>query len=117
MRHTQYKNWLSSWGTYQSGCLLGYSVSVEWGDDKGRLHRRQIPVPKYDAKTLADFNVHFLRGDDIKVFALRMTLGHPDYSLKGQEAELTPGVPLNAPIKSVSTSSAQDEKQSGGHHA
>lgn len=72
----------------------GYTVTVSWEDHAGKMQERVVPVPKYDPKTLSDFNVHFLRSGEIKVFALRMTLGHPDYPLKGGESELKPGVPI-----------------------
>jgi hypothetical protein len=39
-------------------------------------------------------NVHFLRDGEVKVFANRLSLWHPDYPLKGKEAELQPGVPI-----------------------
>lgn len=72
----------------------GYTVTITWQDHEGKMQKRVVPVPKYDPKTLSDLNVHFLRSGEIKVFALRMTLGHPDYPLTGQEAELKPGVPI-----------------------
>jgi len=72
----------------------GYSVLVAWEDHEGRMNKREILVPEYDAKTLSDFNVHFLRSGEIKVFALLMGLRHRDYPLQGAEAELKSGVPI-----------------------
>lgn len=72
----------------------GYKVKVSWEDHEGRMQEREVPVPKYDPKTLSDFNVHFLRSGEIKVFALRMGLRHRDYPLTGPESELKPGVPI-----------------------
>jgi hypothetical protein len=72
----------------------GYSVTITWEDHEGKMQKRVVPVPRYDPKTLSDFNVHFLRSGQIKVFAVRMTLGHRDYPLTGSESELKPGVPI-----------------------
>ena len=72
----------------------GFAVTVQWEDHEGKLHQREVPVPKYDPATLSDFNVHFLRSGEIKVFALRMGLGHRDYPLTGPESELKSGVPV-----------------------
>ncbi len=73
----------------------GLKVKVTWTDHEGKAHSRDVVVPEYDPKTLAIFNVHFLRSGEIKVFALRMTLRHRDYPLTGPEAELKPGVPID----------------------
>ncbi len=72
----------------------GLKVKVSWDDHEGKTHSRDVEVPKYDPKTLSAFNVHFLRSGEIKVFANRLSLWHPDYPLKGQEAELKPGEPI-----------------------
>jgi hypothetical protein len=53
-----------------------------------------VPVPKYDAKTAGSLNVHFLHNGEVKVFITKYTLGHRDYPLKGKEAEMKPGVPI-----------------------
>jgi len=71
----------------------GLTVKVEWEDEKGQQHERVVTVPRYDAKSLGIFNVHFLRGGEIKVFAINAGLGNPDYPLKGEEANLKPGIP------------------------
>jgi hypothetical protein len=68
---------------------VGYAVTVTWEDHQGRLQRSVVPVPEYDPKTVAGFKVHFLRDGQIKVFANRVMLGHPDYPLKGEEAKMT----------------------------
>ena len=73
----------------------GYTVTVTWEDHEGKMQKREVPVPKYDPKTLSDFNVHFLRSGEIKVFALRFGLRHRDYPLTGPESELRPGVPID----------------------
>ena len=72
----------------------GLSVTVEWEDEESQMHKRVVPVPQYDAKTTAGFKVHFLRNGELKVFAGPVYLGHRDYPLKGVEAELKPGVPI-----------------------
>ena len=72
----------------------GLSVTVEWEDEESQMHKRVVPVPQYDAKTTAGFKVHFLRNGGIKVFAGPFYLRHRDYPLKGVEAELKPGVPI-----------------------
>ena len=70
----------------------GLSVKVDWEDDQGQQHDRVVPVPRYDAKSIGIFNVHFLRNGEIRVFDLNGILGSPDYPLQGDEADLTPGV-------------------------
>lgn len=76
----------------------GYTVTITWEDHEGKMQKREVSVPKYDPKTLSDFNVHFLRSGEIKVFALRFGLRHRDYPLTGPEAELKPGVPIDKVI-------------------
>jgi hypothetical protein len=70
----------------------GITVEVDWVDEHGERHVRNVPVPPYTEKSLGIFNVHFLRDGNIKVFAINAGLGHPDYPLQGEEANLTPGV-------------------------
>ena len=72
----------------------GYSVTVEWEDEEGSMHKRVVPVPHYEARKSSGLKVHFLRSGQIKVFAGPTFLGHPDYPLKGVESELKPGVPI-----------------------
>jgi hypothetical protein len=69
-------------------------VTVKWEDHDGVMHERKVPVPRYEPKQLGGLNVHFLRNGDIKVFANMLSLWHPDYPLKGEEAELKPGHPI-----------------------
>lgn len=71
----------------------GLTVQIDWEDEKGQQHVRVVPVPRFDAKSLGIFNVHFLRSGEIAVFEINAGLGHPDYPLKGEEANLKPGVP------------------------
>jgi Protein of unknown function (DUF3304) len=75
----------------------GLTVTVRWEDSEGTTRERQVVVPQYDPKTLSIFNVHFLRNNEIRVFAANMILGHPDYPLSGKEAERRP----NAPVQKV----------------
>lgn len=77
-----------------SAWYSAYSVRVTWEDHEGKKHQREVLVSQYDPNTLSDFNVHFLRSGEIKVFAVRMGLRHRDYSLTGPESELKPGVPI-----------------------
>lgn len=71
----------------------GLKVKIDWEDDQGQQHSREVLVPPYDSKSIGVFNVHFLRSGEIKVFDINAFLGHPDYPLKGDEANLKPGVP------------------------
>jgi len=71
----------------------GYTVTVTWEDHEFKTQKREILIPKYDATNIGSFNVHFLRSGEIKAFAGMTILGHPDYPLKGKEAELKPGIP------------------------
>ena len=72
----------------------GYSVTIRWEDSQFQTHQREVKVPQYDPRKIGSFNVHFLRNGEIKVFAVFFGLGHPDYPLKGEEAELIKGVPI-----------------------
>jgi len=72
----------------------GMTVKVTWEDHEGKMQAREVAVPEYNPRTLSALNVHFLRSGEIKVFANRLSLWHPDYPLKGKEAELRPGVPI-----------------------
>ncbi len=73
----------------------GLTAKITWEDHELKMQAREVAVPEYDPKTLSTFNVHFLRSGEIKVFVNRLGLGHPDYPLKGKEAELKPGVPID----------------------
>ena len=72
----------------------GLSVTVEWEDEESVMHKRVVPVPQYEARKSSGLKVHFLRSGEIKVFAGEVFLRHRDYPLKGVEAELKPGVPI-----------------------
>jgi hypothetical protein len=73
----------------------GYTVKVGWDDDDGKHHERDVVVPPFE-KT-GDLSVHFLRGDQIKVFVTDKAMWHPDYPLTGEEAYLREGVPNPQP--------------------
>lgn len=72
----------------------GIFVKVTWEDHDGKTHSKDVAVPRYDANTLSALNVHFLRSGEVKVFANRLSLWHPDYPLQGKEAELHLRVPI-----------------------
>lgn len=74
----------------------GIVVKIEWEAHDGKMHERQVELPQYEAATLSRLSVHFLRDGEIKVFANRLSLWHPDYPLKGEEAELRRGAPIDA---------------------
>lgn len=74
----------------------GMKVTVGWTDDHDENYQeRVVEVPKYEE--LGDMSVHFLRNGQIKVFVTMYALWHPDYPLKGKDAELTPGEPPRGP--------------------
>lgn len=68
----------------------GYSVTITWEDHEGKINKKQVLVPKYDAAQIGSFNVHFLRNGQIKAFGTFVMLGHPNYPLKGEEAKMPP---------------------------
>ena len=70
----------------------GLQVTVRWSDGHfNNEQERTVSIPEYDNRG-TDLVVHFLRSGEVKVFVTGYLLGHPDYPLKGEEAELTPGV-------------------------
>jgi hypothetical protein len=71
------------------------TVRVKWEDHDGLMHERDVALPAYDPRKAGGLNVHFLRSGQIKAFAGMTYLGHPSYPLKGEEAQLKPGVPLD----------------------
>jgi hypothetical protein len=76
----------------------GMKMTVTWDGWENNVEKnmtRVVAVPEYDAKIAGLMNVHFLRNGNVKIFVLRIGLGHRDYPLKGKEAELKPGVPIN----------------------
>ncbi|MNR54077.1 hypothetical protein D3C85_1742010 [compost metagenome] len=65
----------------------GMTVKVRWVnriDDVPQV--RFVSVPPYRPDELGRFAVHFLRDGNVKVFVTMMSLHHPDYPLKGDEA-------------------------------
>jgi Protein of unknown function (DUF3304) len=66
----------------------GMTVTVRWEDHELKTQERVVPVPQYDPNKVAQMNVHFLRSGEIKVFVGMTGLRHPDYPLKGKEAEM-----------------------------
>jgi hypothetical protein len=75
----------------------GLTVSITSATVDGETERTKVqivPIPRYDPATATTMNVHFLRNGAAKVFVTRIMLGHRDYPLKGKEAELKPGVPI-----------------------
>jgi hypothetical protein len=75
----------------------GLKVSITSATVVGETERTKVQIvsiPKYDPATATTMNVHFLRNGAAKVFVTRIMLGHRDYPLKGKEAELKPGVPI-----------------------
>ena len=72
----------------------GTEVTVSWEDHELKTQSRKVVVPRYSDRG-GGMTVHFLRDGQIKVFVGMTVLAHPDYPLKGKEAELRPGVPLD----------------------
>lgn len=77
----------------------GTAVKVSWEDHEGKTHEKNVAVPQYDDTTLSRLSVHFLRSGEVKVFANRLSLWHPDYPLKGEEAQLRHGEPTVRPTQ------------------
>ncbi|MBO4120786.1 DUF3304 domain-containing protein [Cupriavidus gilardii] len=75
----------------------GLTMTVGWTDEFDENYRqRVVEVPKYDK--VGDVAVHFLRNGEIKIFVTNYALWHPQYPLKGTEAQLRPGVDPIAPV-------------------
>lgn len=67
----------------------GMTMKVEWVNGRNDVpQQRTVPVPPYRVNEIGTLSVHFLRDGDIKVFVTMMTLWHPHYPLKGDEARL-----------------------------
>jgi len=49
-----------------------------------------VPVPQYTPENAGHFAVHFLRSGQVKVFVTNLAPWHPDYPLKGEEAQMKP---------------------------
>jgi hypothetical protein len=72
----------------------GTKVKVLWQKGMESTERVvDVDVPAYDTNKVGALNVHFLRTGEIRVFATMLDLRHPDYPLKGPEAQLRPDVP------------------------
>lgn len=54
---------------------------------------KDVPLPEYKPEQAGHLSVHFLRSGEVKLFVTRYALWHPDYPLKGRDAELKPGAP------------------------
>ena len=79
--------------TLPSPWHAGLTVKVEWRNSHESF-TRVVAVPAYDVTTVSDFNIHFLRSGEVKVFPLHFGLYHAGYPLTGKEAELIPGKPI-----------------------
>ncbi len=55
---------------------------------------QKVAIPRYDGSLPNHLSVHFLNDDSVKVFITDYLLGHQKYPLRGKEAEMVPGVPL-----------------------
>lgn len=67
----------------------GLTMTVGWTDEfDGNYQERVVEVPKYDK--VGDVAVHFLRNGEIKIFVTNYALWHPQYPLKGKDAQLKP---------------------------
>ena len=73
----------------------GFTVTVGWEDKDGKRHERNVLVPEFSEP--GNLMVHFLRQDRIKVFVSNVYLRHPDYPLKGEDANLREGIPNPEP--------------------
>jgi hypothetical protein len=66
----------------------GMTVTVSWEDHELKTQQRVVPIPQYERKDVGTMNVHFLRNGEVKVFVGMLGLRHPNYPLKGKEAEM-----------------------------
>ncbi|MDR9850136.1 MULTISPECIES: DUF3304 domain-containing protein [Herbaspirillum] len=78
------KNW-------RAGLMANVNVRTVNGAGQPVERSWSVPVPQYASEQAGHFSVHFLRDGQVKVFATNLALWHPDYPLKGPEAELKPG--------------------------
>jgi hypothetical protein len=79
--------------TWRAGLMVTVSKVIMVNKEKKTIER-VVEIPKYDIKHASIFSVHFLRNGEVKVFVTGLLLGHRDYPLKGEEAELEKGVPI-----------------------
>ena len=67
----------------------GMTVQVTWsGLEVGTPQTRTVVVPPYGPHDTGEFDVHFLRNGEIKVFVTIYMTWHPNYPLKGDEAKM-----------------------------
>ena len=67
----------------------GMTVQVTWsGLEVGTPQTRTVVVPPYGPHDTGEFDVHFLRNGQVKVFVTMLGPLHPDYPLKGDEAKM-----------------------------
>lgn len=78
---------------WRPGLMVTVTKEIMVGNVETTVERI-VEIPKYDLKNASLFSVHFLRDGDVKVFVTGLSLGHRDYPLKGKEAELKAGVPI-----------------------
>ncbi|NSX06297.1 DUF3304 domain-containing protein [Cupriavidus gilardii] len=75
----------------------GLTITVGWTDEYDRNYQeRVVEVPKYDK--VGDVAVHFLSSGQIRVFVTNYAIWHPQYPLKGKDAQLKPGVDPVGPL-------------------
>jgi hypothetical protein len=56
---------------------------------------KDVFIPEYTDENAGHVGVHFLADGNVKVFVSKFGLGHEKYPLRGKEAELKGGVPIN----------------------
>ena len=67
----------------------GMTVQVTWsGLEVGTPQTRTVVVPPYGPHDTGEFDVHFLRNGQVKVFVTMYMSWHPNYPLKGDEAKM-----------------------------
>lgn len=71
---------------------LTAKVSAEVYRQSGEKYdiAQEVFIPPYTPEQAGHVSVHFLRDGEVKIFVTRYALWHPDYPLKGREAELKP---------------------------
>jgi hypothetical protein len=79
--------------TWKPGMTATISV-LNYDGKKFTTTEQVVTVPKYDGDRETMFSVHFLHDGRIKVFVDQYDLWHKDYPLKGKEAEMRPGEPV-----------------------
>jgi Protein of unknown function (DUF3304) len=67
----------------------GMTVQVSWTDEIGEHPQtRTVVVPPFGPHDTGEFDVHFLRNGQVKVFVTMYMSWHPNYPLKGDEAKM-----------------------------